>query len=77
MLCRIFQYPLTKVRFLWYLVHGELLCGGWLLVLLSYHSRVLFCVPAVTYVLYRNMEQENHRDGMEQENHRDGTRKSS
>ena len=28
MLCRIFQYPLTKVRFLCYLVHGELLCGG-------------------------------------------------
>ena len=27
MLCRIFQYPLTKVRFLCYLVHGELLCG--------------------------------------------------
>ena len=24
------------------------------MVLLSYHSRVLFSVPAVTYVLYRN-----------------------
>ena len=26
---RIFQYPLTIVRFLCYSVHGELLCGGW------------------------------------------------
>ena len=28
-LLRIFQYPLTIVRFLCYSVHGELLCGGW------------------------------------------------
>ena len=26
---RIFQYPLTIVRFLCYPIHGELLCGGW------------------------------------------------
>ena len=34
---------------------------GWLFVLLSYHSRVLFCVAAVTYVLYRNTPQANRR----------------
>ena len=28
MLCCIFQHPLTKIGFLCYLVHGELLCGG-------------------------------------------------
>ena len=26
--CCIFQYSLTKIGFLCYLVHGELLCGG-------------------------------------------------
>ena len=37
-----------------YLVLGELLRGGGLFALLSCHCRVLFCVAAVTYVLYRN-----------------------
>ena len=51
---RIFQYPLTKVRFLCYLIHGELLCGLVLVALLSYHSRVLFSIPSVPFVLFLN-----------------------
>ena len=54
LLCRVFQRPLTIVGCLCYLVLGELLCGGELFALLSCHCRVLFCVAAVTYVLYRN-----------------------
>ena len=54
LLCRVFQRPLTIVGCLCYLVLGELLRGGGLFALLSCHCRVLFCVAAVTYVLYRN-----------------------